>query len=76
MKITDKILHFVVMLVVSATLFLAINPWWAFAICVAASAGKEVYDCFKKNPTGFDLYDLAADMAGVMCGYLLTLWIR
>ncbi len=73
MKYTDKILHFVVMAVISATLFLAINPWVAFVLCLAISIGKEVYDCFKKNPTGFDLWDLAADMAGVLCGQIISL---
>lgn len=73
MKYTDKILHFVVMAAISATLFFAINPCVAFALCLAISIGKEVYDCFKKNPTGFDLWDLAADMVGVLCGYIISL---
>lgn len=76
MKYTDKILHFVVMAVISATLFLAINPWVAFVLCLAISIGKEVYDCFKKNPTGFDLWDLTADMFGLFTGLLISMQVR
>lgn len=76
MKYTDKILHFVVMAAISATLFLAISPLVAFAISFIISVGKEIYDCFKKHPTGFDLYDLAADILGIFTGLLISMQIK
>lgn len=76
MKYTDKILHFVVMAVISAILFLAINSWVAFAISFIISVGKEIYDCFKKHPTGFDLYDLVADMLGIFIGLLISMQVK
>ncbi len=40
------------------------------------SVGKEIYDKYKPNPTGFGLGDLLADFIGMVVGiciYLLTL---
>lgn len=66
----DKYLHFTVMMVTSLLLCLLIMPIWALAICVIISVGKEVYDCYKENPTGFDLDDLIADLFGILVGML------
>ena len=32
--------------------------------------GKEVWDIYKKNPTGFDWWDLAADLLGWVVGFV------
>jgi hypothetical protein len=64
----DKISHFVVGFFL---LFLPIEI--AFSIMVM----KEIYDCYKKNPTGFDLADIAAGMGGFLLGnYFLKILIH
>jgi hypothetical protein len=64
----EKISHFVVGFFL---LFLPIEI--AFAIMVM----KEIYDCYKKNPTGFDLADIAAGMGGFLLGnYIYKLLIH
>lgn len=75
MNYTDKILHFVIMALISGTLFLAFPLWLALVLCAIIAVGKEVYDCFKQNPTGFDWYDILADAIGVIYGFGISLLI-
>ena len=69
----DKKLHFICLLVVDLILLMALYKLKVvgyFLIANAVSFGlgilKEVYDCFKPNPTGFSIGDLIADLAGMV----------
>lgn len=53
----DKLTHFIVG---GLMFFLPIGL--AFSIMVI----KEIYDCYKKNPTGFDVADILAGMGGYL----------
>lgn len=64
----DKFLHLTIMMALSLILSLVLGPLWAIGICLGISIVKEVYDCFKKNPTGFSWYDLLADVGGIVIG--------
>ena len=57
----DKIAHFAV-----GFLLGVLDIDWRFATTVFV--GKEIFDCYKKYPTGFDLTDLAADYGGYALG--------
>jgi hypothetical protein len=64
----DKISHFIIGMLL---FFIPIEI--AFAIMVM----KEIFDCYKKNPTGFDLEDIAAGMGGFLLGnYIYELLIH
>lgn len=39
---------------------------WAAFIVLLIGVGKETYDCYKPQPTGFDMSDLAADVVGIL----------
>ena len=41
------------------------------AVCAVASVGKELWDCVKKKPTGFDWRDLVADAVGMCAGLIV-----
>ena len=76
----DKVLHFVVSMAIAMgvmslcmTFGLLIAMSVATIVCVSASLAKEIYDCHKKNPTGFDWYDLLADFLGMSFGELILL---
>ena len=72
-KYHDKILHafvcaFLVSLIASIlTLDLAI------LITLLIGVAKEVIDAVRKDGTGFDLYDLLADIVGITIGSLFWL---
>lgn len=69
---TDKIKHFAVTcLLTVGTALLLDNVAWAIAVTFFVSIAKEVYDRFKVNPTGFNLWDLAADGVGFATGIAL-----
>ena len=69
----DKIKHFVAWFVIDIVLLtllfiLKCEYYWLIANVVSFGLGilKEVYDCFKPNPTGFSIGDLIADLAGMV----------
>ena len=57
----------------------AIGLWWSFlAIFIAATmvfVGKEEYDVYKPQPTGFDKMDFLADYLGLICGYIISFMV-
>ena len=57
----DKISHFVVGLIVG---IIGIDYRLASTLFI----GKQIYDCYKPKPTGFDLSDLASDFGGYLLG--------
>jgi len=74
----DKKLHFIAWLVITLgllfTLYYFFDMWQnvftmfliANAIAFTFGIGKEVYDCFKKSPTGFSWGDMVADVIGIL----------
>jgi VanZ family protein len=79
----DKLQHFAVGLLVG----LAALPisyftglWWALWIVCFCSLpifiGKEIFDVYKPNPTGFDKMDLLADYIGLVGGAILSFFIH
>jgi hypothetical protein len=64
----DKISHFII-----GMLLFFVPIELAFSIMVM----KEIFDCYKKNPTGFDLEDIAAGIGGFLLGnYFLKILIH
>ena len=79
MKIAkDKILHALINYIIVVVLSLLWCTLGAILTAVVVSIGKEIYDEYKANATGFDLLDLVADGTGIVLGlltYLITqLW--
>lgn len=74
----DKILHFMVSMAIAILVVLLCLPLGTIAavgitvcVCSIAGIGKEIYDCKKDNPTGFDWKDLLADLIGMIVGITL-----
>lgn len=74
----DKILHALINYIIVVALALLWCTIGAILTAVVVSIGKEIYDEYKANATGFDLLDLVADGTGIVLGlltYLITqLW--
>ena len=65
----DKLKHFIVGVGLgSATYF---SNHWLLGLGISSSAfiGKEIFDKYKKNPTGFDEVDLFVDYLGFVIGF-------
>lgn len=43
-----------------------LNPTLSCFVTIAIGLLKELYDCHKPNPTGWDWHDLLADLLGMM----------
>lgn len=68
----DLVLHFILSFMISFVLLLLIkNPIIPIGITLLVGIGKEIYDVYKTNPTGFDLKDLLADSLGIISSYLI-----
>ena len=52
------------------------NPCIGYGVTMAVSIGKEIYDCYKTNPTGFSLGDLMADLLGVIVGMVVVIIVE
>lgn len=66
---SDLILHFIVSAVIMLCLTFIVPNWVAAVITLLIGIMKELYDCVKPNPTGFDKLDIVADILGI-----LTIW--
>ena len=74
MKIAkDKILHALINYIIVVALSLLWCTLGAILTAVVVSIGKEIYDSYKANATGFDLIDLVADGTGIVLGLLTYL---
>lgn len=74
MKIAkDKILHALINYIIVVVLSLLWCTMGAILTAVVVSIGKEIYDTYKANATGFDLFDLVADGTGIVLGLLTYL---
>lgn len=65
---TDKRRHLAVNLVIVMFLGGLVNPVIGVAIAVLLSVGKEVYDEYRPNGTGWSWNDLVADLIGILLG--------
>jgi len=64
----DKLAHFLAFAAGSFALAILLPLWIVLATALILGIAKEVYDVFKKNPTGFGWWDLVADLCGVLVG--------
>ena len=62
----DLLLHFEVSALICLLLCILLQSWVAGLITLAIGIGKEIYDEYKPNATGFDLWDLLADLIGIL----------
>ena len=69
----DYILHFGVGLALGLP-YLILPLLYTVLIASVIFIGKEVYDKYKPNPTGFDWLDLAADYSGLTIS-IFIIWL-
>ena len=74
LKSEDKLLHFSLSALLSLLFYLVIGIYNIIPITFL-SVGKEVYDTFKKSPTGFSIEDLNADYLAWFITTLICLLI-
>lgn len=63
---SDKLLHFVCSAVIMITLMPVFGECLATIATIGICIGKEIYDCHKKNPSGWSWGDLLADFLGIL----------
>ena len=71
---SDKVLHFLCSALIMFVCSTFLNPTLSCFITIAIGLLKELYDCHKPKPTGWDWNDLLADLLGmvaVLVGVLL-----
>lgn len=71
---SDKVLHFLCSALIMAMCSIFLNPMLSCFITIAIGLLKELYDCHKPNPTGWDWHDLLADLLGMAAVLLLVIW--
>ena len=71
---SDLILHLLVSFVIcfGISVFSLGSFGLSVGITMIIGVGKEIYDVFKKNPTGFDIYDLFFDGFGSILGFIVS----
>lgn len=69
---SDLILHFIVSATIMLCLSFILPNWIAASVTLLIGIIKELYDCVKSNPTGFDKLDIFADILGILT--ILTIW--
>ena len=62
----DLFKHFIVSALICLILIIFLPSWAAGLITLGIGIIKEIYDKYKKNPTGFDIADLIADIIGIL----------
>lgn len=68
----DKTKHFIVGAALGVATYFS-NHWLLGAvIATMIFVGKEVWDMYKPNPTGFDKVDLAVDYIGLVIGFWIA----
>ena len=67
----DKLLHFICAMAISAACVIVSTPIVAVVCTSVVSIAKEIYDCHKPNPTGWDWHDLLADFYGMLVPLVL-----
>lgn len=72
----DKIHHALVNYAIVVGIALLWCVRYAIAFAIIISIGKEIYDTYKRNATGFNLKDLIADGVGITLGLLTYLIVK
>jgi uncharacterized protein YfiM (DUF2279 family) len=52
------------------------NPTLSCFTTIAIGLLKELYDCYKPNPTGWDWHDLLADLLGMTAVLVVVLLLN
>lgn len=69
----DLILHFSISFILCSLLMIICSgSLLAPGITILIGIGKEIYDIYKPQPTGFSGKDLFADFLGISTGYLIS----
>ena len=72
---TDKIKHVAV-----GAVFGLLTIWipiiWVLIFATIVFVNKEIYDCYKPQPTGFDWWDILADYIGFAVGLSIAILIK
>ena len=63
---SDKVLHFLCSALIMGICSVFFNPMLSCFITLAIGLLKELYDCRKPNPSGWDWHDLLADLLGIV----------
>lgn len=72
---SDKLLHFVCAMVLMIVLSVLTNMCVGYGITMAICIGKEIWDVYKPNPTGFSLGDFLADLLGIVVGMVMVMTV-
>lgn len=72
----DKIKHTAINYIIVVALSLLWCTLGAILTAAFVSVGKEIYDKYKTNATGFDLRDLLADGVGIVLGLMTILILK
>lgn len=62
---SDKVLHLLCSAMIMLLLQLFLAPPLAACLTLGIGVLKELYDCIKPNPTGWDWGDIVADVVGI-----------
>lgn len=73
---SDKVLHFLCSAIIMGVCSVFFNPMLSCFIALAIGLLKELYDCHKPNPTGWDWHDLLADLLGLTAALVVVLLCR
>lgn len=73
---TDKVLHFLCSALTMAVCSTFLNPTLSCFITIAIGLLKELYDCHKPNPTGWDWHDLLADLLGMVVVLVVVVFLN
>lgn len=68
----DKIKHLIVGAVLGAATYISGHWMLGFVISTIIFVGKEVFDMYKPQPTGFDKVDLTVDYIGLVIGFWIA----
>lgn len=69
----DKLLHFLINLFSTILFGLIFGIMYGISISLLISIGKELYDKFRPNGTGWDWKDIIADLIGIILGILIII---
>lgn len=71
---SDKVLHFLCSAIIMALCSSVMNPTLSCFTTIAIGLLKELHDCHKPNPSGWDWHDLLADLLGLTAVLAVVIW--
>lgn len=69
----DKIYHIIINFIIVLFLGVIFEPTVGLTVALIVSLGKEAYDEYKPESTGWNWEDLLADVIGMVIGLLIVL---